>query len=188
VKTAPDQLIESFRYTLVSRQTFNEYKAAYKRNAYDDCNQRAHIFYYLVRSCFGARMRGSTFGTGRGRNNLGIENMEQDIMQAYARLKTVVIENVGFERILKTYDGRTACSFWIRRTGTRRSMQPEGLRIHSMRPYSRCVKSLRAGLSYINDDAFIREMFSGFNIIGAMCGIRSAGSRAEGAGMANWII
>ncbi len=165
VKSAPDQLIRSFDYTLVSRRTFDEYKKVYALGEYDDCIQRAHVFYYLVRASFASRMRGPTFGTGCDRNNLKIENIEKDIMQAYERLKTVVIENVSFERVLKTYDSPESLFFLDPpyhgtaqyRSGRFRDEQYEALA-------SMCRSLKGKFLMTINEDDYIRGLFSGFDI------------------------
>ncbi len=165
VKSAPAQLISSFDYSLVSRRTFDEYRKIYAQGDYDDCIQRAHIFYYLVRAAFGSRMRGPTFGTGCDRNNLKIENIEQDIMQAYERLKTVVIENVSFERILRTYDSPESLFFLdppYHKTAqyTVGSLKEE--QYHELAGMCSNIKG--KFLLTINDDSFTRDAFSGFNI------------------------
>jgi DNA adenine methylase len=165
VKTAPDQLISSFDYTLVSRRTFDEYKKIYAQGDYDDCIRRAHIFYYLVRAGFGAKMDGPTFGTGRNRNRLHIDEIERDIMQAYERLQAVTIENVSFERILRTYDEPDSLFF----------MDPP---YHGTAQYKvgamsdekygeladMCGRLKGRFLLTINDDDFTRRLFSGFNV------------------------
>lgn len=165
VKTAPEQLIRSFDYTLVSRRKFDEYRKIYVQGDYDDCIQRAHVFYYLVRAAFGSRMRGPTFGTGCDRNNLKIENIEQDILQAYERLKTVVIENVSYERILKTYDS-TESLFFLDPPYHKTAQYTVGaFKEEQYSELATMCRNLKGKfLLTINEDPFTREVFSGFNI------------------------
>lgn len=165
VKEAPDQLIHSFDYVLVSRRLFNEYKQIYKTGNYDDCIQRAHIFYYLVRACFGGRMSGPTFGTGKGRNHLKIESIEQDIMQAYERLRKVTIENVDFEKILQTYD-TADCLFFLDPPyhGTAQYNVGRFLDAQYERLAEMCTALQGKFLLTINNDSYIRNLFRGFHI------------------------
>lgn len=165
VKNAPEQLIESFNYTLVSRRTFDEYKAVYKKGEYDDCIQRAHIFYYMVRATFGASMRTPSFGTKRDRSNLKIENIERDIMQAYERLKTVVIENVSFERILKTYDGKDSLFFLDPPYRNTAKYSSGGFEDDQYKLLAELCTALEGRfILTINDDPLIRELFAGFDV------------------------
>lgn len=100
VKENYKEFIDSFEYTLVSREIFNRYKEKYKAGEYKDNIERAHIFYYLVKAGFGAEMKDPCFGTGKDRNRLRIEDIEKDIKASYNRLKTVTIENDSFENII----------------------------------------------------------------------------------------
>lgn len=165
VKTAPDQLISSFDYSLVSRRSYDEYRKIYAQGDYDDCIQRAHIFYYLVRAGFGARMRGPTFGTGRDRNNLRIENVQQDIMQAYERLKTVVIENVGFERILRTYDSSESLFFLDPPYHKTAQYKVGAFKEEQYEQLANMCRDLQGKfLLTINADEYTRALFSGFHV------------------------
>ncbi len=165
VKTVPEQLISSFDYTLVSRRTFDEYRKLYAQGDYDDCIQRAHIFYYLVRAGFGAKMAGPTFGTSRSRNKLKIENIEADIMRAYERLKTVTIENVDFERILRTYDSPDSLFFLDPPYHGTAQYKVGAMRDEKYKQLAGMCGDLKGRfLLTINDDEYTRDLFSGFNV------------------------
>lgn len=106
IKTAKDQFIDSFEYTLVSRETFQNYKHKYKTNDFDDAIEKAHVFYYLVHAGFASDMKNPVFGTGRQRSNgLRLEQINDSINTAYDRLQRVTIENKSFEDIFRIYDG-----------------------------------------------------------------------------------
>lgn len=166
VKNAPDQLIRSFDYVLVSRRLFDDYKKIYKAGEYDDCIQRAHIFYYLARACFGGNMAGPAFGTKKNRNTLRLENIERDIMQAYERLKTVTIENVDFGRVLQTYDEAESL-FFIDPPyhGTAQYNVGRFLEAQYEQLATMCRKLKGKFILTINDDDYTRELFQGFRVM-----------------------
>lgn len=113
VKNAKDQLIQSFEYTLVSRELFDQYKAVYKTKFCEDAVQKAHIFYYLVHSGFASDMKNPVFGTSRQtKNGLNIKKIEESINLAYKRLQDVTIENKSFEHIFNIYDGEDTFFIW----------------------------------------------------------------------------
>src|SRR5690606_34054285 len=80
------------------------YKEKYKSNNFDDSIERAKAFYYMVKAGFGADMKNPVFGTGKDRNRLRLEQIEDDIKAAYQRLQKVTIENKSFEDVFRIYD------------------------------------------------------------------------------------
>lgn len=166
VKNAKDQFIHSFDYTLVSRQTFDEYKAIYKNKIEQDCIKRAHIFYYLVKAGFGADMARPCFGTGKDRNRLRLEQIEDDINNAYKRLQKVTIENKSFEDVFKIYDSPDTF-FYL--DSPYRNTKQYAVGKFTDEQYgllAECCKNAKGKWLYtINDDEYIRELFKDFNII-----------------------
>lgn len=163
IKEAPDQFIKSFEYSLISRRTFNEYKEAFKKENYDDCIQRAHIFYYLVRAAFASRMSNPSFGTGKGSSNLKIDKIKDDINRAHQRLKRVTIENLSFEHVFRIYDSRE--SFFFLDPPYRESCR-YAVGHFTDQQYSELAsicKSIKGKfLLTINDDEYVNELFKDF--------------------------
>lgn len=167
VKNAPDQFINSFEYTLVGRETFNQYKQIYKEGKYDDAIHRAHIFYYLVRAGFGSDMRNPIFGTGAGsRNGLKIEKIEESISAAYMRLQTVVIENKSFEDIFRIYDKPDTFFFVDSPYRNTKQYAVGKFTDEQYKLLAECCKNCKGKFLYtINNDDYIRELFKDFNIM-----------------------
>jgi len=167
IKNAPDQFIKSFEYTLVSRKTFNEYKEKYKNNDFEDCIEKAHVFYYLVNAGFASAMDRPRFGTkSQSRNGLRIEQIDKTISEAYKRLQKVTIENKSFEDMFKIYDNEN--TFFYLDPPYRGTY---GYRIGKFTDTQYqlladcCKKAKGKWLMTINDDEYIRELFKDFNII-----------------------
>lgn len=168
VKNAPDQFIRSFNYTLVSRETFNEYKRKYKENDYEDNIEKAHIFYYLVQSGFASDMKNPVFGcTGyRNRSDLQIEKIKENIDNAYNRLIKVTIENKSFEDVLRLYDNKNTF-FYIDPPYRNTKQYAVGkFTDEQYKLLAECCKNAKGKWLYtINDDEYIRELFKDFNIM-----------------------
>jgi DNA adenine methylase len=160
------EFIDSFRFVLVSRDTFDKYKIKYKTNNYSDNIERAHIFYYLTKAGFGADMKNPVFGTGQGRNRLRLEQIEDDIIKAHKRLLKVVIENKPFEDMLRIYDGRDTF-FYLDPPYRNVKQYPVGKftdeQYQLLAEY--CQHIHGKWLLTINDDEYIKRLFGSFNII-----------------------
>lgn len=167
VQNAKDQLIDSFSYTLVSRETFDNYKQKYKLNDVDDSIEKAHIFYYLVNAGFASDMKNPVFGTkSQSRNGLRIEEIEESINNAYKRLQKVTIENKSFENIFKIYDNEQSF-FYIDPPYRNTKQYAVGKFTDEQYKLLRNTYGDAKGkwLITINDDEYIRELFKDFNII-----------------------
>lgn len=166
VKNAPEEFINSFEFELVSRQNFDEYKRRLKAGEIHDCIERAHVFYYLVQAGFGAEMKSPCFGTSKeSRNGLRIEQIADDIRQAYNRLKKVTIENKDFSGLFKIYDGPN--TFYFLDSPYRKTADYAVGRFTDndyQKLYECCRDSKGKWLYTINDDPFIRDLFKDFNI------------------------
>lgn len=167
VQNAPDQLVKSFEYELVSREKFNDCKIKFLNKEYDDNIERAKIFYYLVNAGFASAMDRPRFGTKcQSRNGLRIEEVDETIPQAYKRLQKVTIENKSFENIFKIYDSEN--TFFYLDPPYRGTY---GYRLGSFSDAQYdlladcCKKSKGKWLLTINDDTYIRELFKDFNIM-----------------------
>ncbi len=166
VKENYKEFIDSFEYTLVSREIFNRYKKKYKAGEYKDNIERAHIFYYLVKAGFGAEMKDPCFGTGKDRNRLRIEDIEKDIKASYNRLKTVTIENDSFENIIPRYDSPKTFFFMgppYRNTKGYSTGDFTDEQYTLLRDLCKDMKG--KFMLTINDDDFIKDLFQEFNIL-----------------------
>lgn len=167
VKNAPDQFIESFNYTLVSREIFDTYKKKYKENNFEDAIEKAHVFYYLVNASFGSDIKNPIFGTKRqDRNRLRLEEIDETIPLAHKRLQKVTIENKSFEDIFRIYDGKDTF-FYL--DPPYRNKKQYAIGKFNDEQYQLladcCTKAKGKWLLTINDDEYIRELFKNFNII-----------------------
>ena len=167
VKNAPEQFISSFDYTLISRETFDLYKQKYKNNDFDDAIEKAHVFYYLVNAGFASDMKNPVFGTKcQSRNGLRLEEVDSAIPEAYKRLQAVTIENKSFEDMFKIYD--SAETFFYIDSPYRNTKQYAVGKFSDTqyKTLAECCRRAEGKWLYtINDDEYIRQLFSDFNII-----------------------
>lgn len=96
VKHHPEALQKELDYILMSREQFFDMLDQSLRGLTDI--QRAARYYTLIKESFGAECH--SFG-GRGRN---LHKAAEYLQEVSKRLNRVVIENVDFERLVKTYD------------------------------------------------------------------------------------
>jgi DNA adenine methylase len=167
VKNAKDQLIQSFEYTLVSRETFDTYKQRYKNNDVEDAIEKAHIFYYLVNAGFASDMKNPVFGTkSQSRNGLRLEEVEESINAAYQRLQKVTIENRSFEDIFKIYDGEDTFFYLDSPYRNTKQYAVGKFTDEQYDKLAQCCKNAKGKWLYtINDDEYIRELFKDFYIM-----------------------
>ena len=110
VKYHLDELVRHFRWALVSREAFLEAKDTDPAKLTDV--QRAARFYYLMKTCFGAKPSGQTFGTSKSSPaRLNLLRMEEDLSSAHLRLARTTIEHQSWEKCINTYDGDETCFF-----------------------------------------------------------------------------
>jgi DNA adenine methylase len=166
IQNAHGEFIESFEWELVSRERFDYYKSKYKNNTFDDSIERAKGFYYMVKAGFGADMKNPIFGTGKDKNRLRLEQIEEDIKLAYERIKKVTIENKSFEDIFKIYDGPD--TFFYLDSPYRNTKQYATGKFTDEMFFNlaECCKKAKGKWLYtINDDEYIRELFKEFNVM-----------------------
>lgn len=104
VKSAHKAFVQAFDWILVSRTLFHEF-IAQKPDDLDEI-QRAVRFYYVIKTSFGGKWRGATFGYGKTQSAaLNIETLYETISAVHNRLKRVYIEEGTFREIIGRYDG-----------------------------------------------------------------------------------
>ena len=163
VKYHSNAIINELRFTPNARELFNDFKQNRNRTDLTDI-QRAAIFYYLVRTSYGAKLE------QYGANYRSPYLFLQDIEAISKRLSRVVIENKDFQYILQKYD----------KQGTLFYCDPPYYKMEKMYDMGGCsfgkkqhillrdmLKNIKGNfvLSY-NDDDFIRNLYDGFDIQG----------------------
>lgn len=160
-------LIESFRYLPASREVFEKYKVKYKNNDYKDNLQRAHIYYYINRMCFGGDMKGPTIGTSKcAPSTFRPDKLMAQLESAFHRLEKVFIENKDFVDVIRQYDSKDTL-FYIdlpyrnaKLYATGKFTDDQYKQLHD------CCKDIQSKcLITLNNDPFIQELFIDFHQI-----------------------
>lgn len=166
LKNAKDELLESFNYTLVSRETFNSYKYKWKNGLIEDSIEKAHVFYYLVNAGFGADMKNPIFGTKKDKFPLQIDKIERDINLAYERTRTVVIEQLDFRDCIKKYDKEDTFFFLDSPYRNAKGYAVGKFTDQDYIDLREMCKTIKGKWLYtINNDEYIKELFKDFNIM-----------------------
>lgn len=171
LKEKENEFIDSFKYEVISRSTFNKYKEVYKTKTYIDNINKAHILYYLLKAGTSASLPdggGCGFGRSKEVSRLRLDKLPNDIEQAHNRLLKVTIECQDFRALMSYYDDENTFFYLdppYRKTS--RSSYPVGeFTDKDYSDLSNLCKNLKGKfLLSINDDDFIRNLFSGFNIV-----------------------
>jgi len=166
IQNAPDQFLDSFEYTLVSRELFDIYKKQWKTGSIDDCIEKAHIFYYLVNAGFGSDMKNPVFGTKKqDRNRLRLDQLDDSIKLAHKRLIKTTIEHLDFKKCVNKYDDEQTFFYF---DPPYRKTKPYAVSFND-KDYETlavvCKNMNGKFLMTINNDEYIKELFKDFNIM-----------------------
>lgn len=103
VKHHLDEFVRQFRWALISRQAF-----LWERDTPPDVLtdiQRAARFYYLQRTCFGAKAASPTFGTAaKAPPSMNLLRLEEELSAVHLRLARVYIEHLDWAACVAKYD------------------------------------------------------------------------------------
>lgn len=103
VKHHLEEFIRYFKWVLVARDEFERFKKEHPDTLTDI--QRAVRFYYLTKTCFGARIVNPTYGTTtEAKPRLNLLRIEEDLSAAHLRLSRVNIENMHYGELIARYD------------------------------------------------------------------------------------
>src|SRR6266567_495699 len=108
VKEKPEEFLESFEWTIVSRSVFQDLEDQSLDQLSDV--QRAYRFYYLIMAAWGGELASPRFQTsvsdgGHGNRLIGaLKNLRDRIMPVYQRLQTVIIEELDWRECIARYD------------------------------------------------------------------------------------
>ncbi|MGP3123380.1 DNA adenine methylase [Serratia marcescens] len=158
-----EEFIKQFKWALTSRQLFQWLKDTPVETLTDI--QRAARFYYLQKTCFGAKVEGRTFGTSAtGPAKLNIVRMEETLSEAWLRLQRVTIEHLDWQVCIQRYD----------RPGTLFYLDPPywqtcGYGVSFGLEQYRCMATMARQVKgkviiSVNDHPDMREVFSGLEV------------------------
>ncbi|WP_423461133.1 DNA adenine methylase [Ottowia sp. VDI28] len=103
VKFHLNELVAQFRWMLVSRDEFDRFLQTPADTLTDI--QRAVRFFYLAKTCFGARIVRPTFGiSATGAPRLNLTRIGEDLSEAHLRLAHVFIENKPYDQVIQRFD------------------------------------------------------------------------------------
>ncbi|RCX32094.1 DNA adenine methylase [Thioalbus denitrificans] len=158
-----EEFIRQFKWALVSRQMFKWLRDVPPETLTDI--QRAARFYYLQKTCFGARPTGRTFGTAPSAPpKLNLLRVEEELSGAHIRLARAYIESEDWHACMRRYD----------RPHTLFYMDPpywktEGYGVpFGLEEYGRMATAMRElkgrAIVSVNDIPEMREAFAGFSM------------------------
>ena len=90
-------------FLLSSRAEYKAFQERYKKGIYKDDIEKAVVFYYLIKTSFGAGIT-TGWGFGRSRQNK-FPSCLDDLEGFRERLKRVYIESLSFEALIPKWDG-----------------------------------------------------------------------------------
>ncbi len=104
IKYHLEEFIKQFKYILISRTQFKEWQDQLNGPGLTDI-QRAAMYYYLQRQCFGGRVNSRSFGTAANMYpKVNLLRMEEELSEVHLRLANVIIENRTYSQLYGTYD------------------------------------------------------------------------------------
>lgn len=170
VKNSKEEFIDSFKFEVISRATFNQYKEIYVNKTFKTDVEKAHILYYLLKAGVGASLPdggGCGFGRAKGKSRLRLDKLPNDIEEAHSRLLNVTIECKDFREIIKFYDSNSTL-FYLDPPYRKTKHSPYPVGRFTDKDYedllTLCKDMKGKFLLTINNDDFISHLFSSFNI------------------------
>ena len=98
-----EELYKQFRFTLISRVTWEELKNTPPETLTDV--QRAARFLYIQKLAFGGLVENQTFGTSTTtKPKFNLLSLEADLSDAHIRLSNTTIENLDWLKAIEKYD------------------------------------------------------------------------------------
>ncbi len=159
VKYHPEALQKELEWTLISREMFEN-----SLNRSDDGMtdiQRAARYFLIIKESYGSKM-GTFIGWPKN-----IKKAIEYIAEVSERLQRTVIENKGYEYIIKRYDAKDALFYLDPPYYDAESYYGEEFEQDDHKSLAELLHGVKGKfiLSY-NDNDVIREMYKDFNIIG----------------------
>jgi len=163
VKHHLDELIRQFRWSLASREQFEQARDTPPHILTDI--QRASRFLYLQKLSFGGKVSSRTFGTSPSQPpRFNILRLEEDLSQAHIRLARTWIETLDWRKCISTWDREYTLHFldppyW----------QTEGYGVpfplHEYEAIAEVMRTMKgSALLTINDHSEMRRIFKEFEM------------------------
>lgn len=106
VKSKRDEFIKEMDLILVSREEFDRYMEMDVDSLSDV--ERAARFFYIVKTAFGAKVAGSSFGTAiHNPNRLNPLDIDRLVRSVHSRIARVTFENLPYAKLIEKYDSDT---------------------------------------------------------------------------------
>lgn len=103
VRNRRDDFIRAMDLVLVSREEFDRFLEM-DPNSLDEL-QRAVRFFYIVKTAFGAKVAGSSFGTSvSSPNRLNPLEIDRLVRNVHSRIARVTFENLPYAKLIEKYD------------------------------------------------------------------------------------
>lgn len=127
--------------------------------------QRAAMFYYIQRLCFGGRVRGRSFGIEPLRGpRIRFSRIEEELFHVHKRLRECQIECLPWQEFMARYD-RPEVFFFIDPPYYAKPEYRYNMGLEDFRELSKCLENVKARfLLTINDHPAMREVFSPFGM------------------------
>ena len=158
-----EPLVDEFTWLLGSRGEFDRQRRVDPTTLTDI--ERAARFLYLQRLCFGGRVTGRAFGVRKDQTSrIQLSHLRAELRALHRRLEPVTIEQLPYADVLRRYDQERAL-FYLDPPYD----ETEGYGVPFGGDDYRAMADQLAGIKgrfimSINDTAFIRETFVGFQI------------------------
>jgi DNA adenine methylase len=149
---------------LCSREWFEGWQRQQQAGGLTDI-QRAALYYYLQRLCFGGRVKKRTFGLGPLRRpRINLLRLEEELSEVHLRLATVTIENLPWYEFIKRYD-RPRTLFYLDPPYYKAPWYDHNLELEDYFEMASILAKVRSRfILNINDHPEIRKTFHQFNI------------------------
>jgi DNA adenine methylase len=161
-----EEFCRQFKYTLSSREWFNDWNRQLAAGGLTDIQQSAR-FYYLQRHSFSADMIGRSFGRSTHKApRINLLRMEEDLSAVHLRMARVTIENLPWQEYVRRYDSPS--TFFYLDPPYYGFEEIYGKGLFSREDFTliaECLGDIRGKfLLSINDVSAIRDVFRDFRV------------------------
>lgn len=159
-----EEFLKQFRWILASREWFEDWKRQQEAGGMTDI-QRAARYYYLQRMCYAGRVKGRTFGVSPMRRpRINLLRVEEELSEVHLRLSRVTIENLPWQKFLRTYD-KPGTLFYLDPPYYKAPYYNHNLELDDFHELANSLFNINSHfILSINDHPDIREVFKSFRI------------------------